>query len=170
LSLHVYRQLRGLEVFLVHPGGPFWKNKDAGTWTIPKGELAPGEEPLAAALREFQEETSLTPPGPFVSLGLVRQAGGKTIHAFASSADFEAAVIVSNPFPLEWPPRSGRTVDFPEVDRGEWFPLETAAKKMNAGQVDLLARLQRAIANFNSETQVNRFKSRIGIAPFPSQS
>jgi len=151
-GLLVYRRRNSqLEVFLVHPGGPFWKNKDAGAWTIPKGELAPGEEPLATALREFQEETSLTPPGPFRSLGLVRQAGGKTIHAFASPADFDAAMVVSTTFSLEWPPRSGRRVDFPEVDRGEWFSLETAAEKMNTGQTTLLARLQVALRNVPSE-------------------
>jgi predicted NUDIX family NTP pyrophosphohydrolase len=145
-GLLVYRTRDSpLEVFLVHPGGPLWKNKDAGAWTIPKGELAPGEEPLAAALREFREETSLTSSGPFVSLGLVRQAGGKIIHAFAAPADFDAAVIVSNTFSLEWPPRSGRIVEFPEVDRGEWFSLEAAAEKMNAGQVELLERLRTAI-------------------------
>lgn len=140
-----------VEVFLVHPGGPFWKNKDAGAWTIPKGELTPGEEPLATALREFKEETGLTPSGPFRSLGLVRQAGGKTIHAFASPADFDAAAIVSNTFTIEWPPRSGRAVAFPEVDRGEWFPLEVAITKMNAGQVDLLARLPLAMEKLDSE-------------------
>jgi len=147
-GLLVYRTRHAqLEVFLVHPGGPFWKNKDAGAWTIPKGELAPGEEPLAAALREFQEETGLTPAGPFGSLGAVRQAGGKTIHAFASPADFEAKAIVSNTVSLEWPPRSGRTLTFPEVDRGEWFTLEAAAAKMNAGQSELLARLSVATEN-----------------------
>ena len=152
-GLLVYRTRNAhLEVFLVHPGGPFWKNKDAGAWTIPKGELAPGEEPLATALREFKEETGFTPPGPFGSLGFVRQAGGKTIHAFASPADFDATAIVSNPFTIEWPPRSGRVVAFPEVDRGEWFSLEAAITKMNAGQLDLLTRLPLAIEKLDAET------------------
>ena len=142
-GLLVYR-VRGskLEVLLVHPGGPFWARKDAGAWTIPKGELAVNEEPLAAAQREFAEETGFTIEGPFASLGQVRQAGGKVIHAFVAEAEFDAAKIVSNTFRMEWPPRSGRFAEFPEVDRAAWFSLEEAAVKMNPAQSELLERLR----------------------------
>ena len=146
-GLLVYRA-RGdaLDVFLVHPGGPFWARKDAGAWTIPKGEFGPDEEPLAAAQREFLEETGFTVPGPFASLGQVRQAGGKVIHAFAAKADVDPAAIVSNTFRLEWPPRSGRFAEYPEVDRAGWFSLAEAAEKINPAQAELLARLRRAQA------------------------
>jgi predicted NUDIX family NTP pyrophosphohydrolase len=134
-----------LEVFLVHPGGPFWAKKDAGAWTIPKGELAPDEEPLAAARREFTEETGFTPEGPVASLGTVRQAGGKLIHAFAvEAAALDPEKIVSNTFTLAWPPRSGRQMEFPEVDRAGWFSVEAAAEKINPAQAELLARLAAA--------------------------
>ena len=144
-GLLVYR-LRGvdLEVFLVHPGGPFWAKKDAGAWSIPKGEFEAPEAALDAARREFTEETGMTIAGPFVSLGQVRQAGGKVVHAFAAEGDFDAEKIVSNTFQLEWPPRSGRRVDFPEVDRAGWFRFEAAAEKINPAQAELLARLRAA--------------------------
>jgi predicted NUDIX family NTP pyrophosphohydrolase len=135
-----------LEVFLVHPGGPFWAKKDAGAWSIPKGEFTDEESPLTAARREFTEETGQILPGPFASLGVVRPAGGKLIHGFASPADFDAAGIVSNTFKLEWPPRSGRWAEFPEVDRASWFSLETAAGKINPAQRSFLATLQAALA------------------------
>ena len=145
-GLLVYRLRDGsLEVFLVHPGGPFWAKKDAGAWSIPKGEFADDEAPLAAAQREFTEETGLLVPGPFASLGTIRQAGGKTIHAFAAAADFDAAQVVSNTFTLEWPPRSGRRVEFPEVDRADWFPLDAAGEKINPAQAELLTRLHRSL-------------------------
>lgn len=134
----------GLEVFLVHPGGPFWAKKDAGAWTIPKGELAPGEDPLACARREFTEETGVTIDGPFAALGTVRQAGGKLIHGFAAAADFDADQIVSNTFTLEWPPKSGRQSEFPEVDRAAWFSPAAAAEKINPAQAEFLTRLQSA--------------------------
>ena len=142
-GLLVYR-VRGtaLEVFLVHPGGPFWAGKDAGAWSIPKGEFAPEEDPLDAARREFTEETGVVANGPFAALGTIRQSGGKTIHAFLAAADFDAATIVSNTFQLEWPPRSGRLAEFPEVDRAGWFPLEAAAQKINAAQAELLTRMR----------------------------
>lgn len=145
-GLLVYRPRdTGLEVFLVHPGGPFWAKKDAGAWTIPKGELAADEDPLACAQREFTEETGFTIPGPFAALGTVRQAGGKLIHGFTASADFDADKIVSNTFKLEWPPRSGRWTEFPEVDRAAWFGLSTAAEKINPAQAEFLTRLRTAL-------------------------
>jgi predicted NUDIX family NTP pyrophosphohydrolase len=134
-----------VEVFLVHPGGPFWAKKDAGAWSIPKGEFLEGEDPLAAAQRELQEETGFRVDGPFTSLGTVKLAGGKRVHAFAATApDLDPAQLVSNTFQLEWPPRSGRQATFPEVDRAAWFDLATAAAKLNAAQQEFLARLAQA--------------------------
>jgi predicted NUDIX family NTP pyrophosphohydrolase len=145
-GLLVYRH-RGirLEVFLVHPGGPFWAKKDAGAWSIPKGEFAAGEDALAAAQREFTEETGVVIAGPFAAIGTIRQAGGKTIHGFSATADFDADKIVSNTFRLEWPPRSGRFAEIPEVDRAGWFPLEAAAGKINPAQAEFLTRLRAAL-------------------------
>lgn len=145
-GLLVYRLREiGFEVFLVHPGGPFWAKKDAGAWTIPKGELAPDEDPLACARREFTEETGVAVEGRFASLGTVRQAGGKLIHAFVSPADFDADKIVSNTFKLQWPPKSNRWVEFPEVDRAAWFSLAAATEKINPAQAELLTRLRTAL-------------------------
>jgi predicted NUDIX family NTP pyrophosphohydrolase len=127
-----------LDVFLVHPGGPFWARKDDGAWTIPKGEPDPGEEPLAAAVREFREETGFEVDGPFAPLPPVRQSGGKVVTAFAVEGDCDPAQLRSGTFPLEWPPRSGRFVDTPEVDRGAWFALDEARVKLLKGQVPLL--------------------------------
>ena len=135
------RRAGQLEVLLVHPGGPFWAKKDLGAWTIPKGEFT-SEDPAGAARREFTEETGQTLSGPFVSLGSIRQAGGKVIHAFAAETDFDATQIVSNTFTMEWPPRSGRMAEFPEVDRAGWFSIEEAAAKMNPAQTALLERLR----------------------------
>jgi predicted NUDIX family NTP pyrophosphohydrolase len=131
------------EVLLVHPGGPFWARKDAGAWSIPKGEYGDGDDPRAAALREFDEElgTSLPAGTELTDLGTVRQAGGKVITAFAASGDLDAAAISSNTFTIEWPPRSGRTQEFPEVDRAEWFGLDEAREKINPAQAELLDRL-----------------------------
>jgi predicted NUDIX family NTP pyrophosphohydrolase len=143
-----YRLRAGqLEVFLVHPGGPFWAKKDAGAWSIAKGELDEGEEPAAAAERELQEETGFTVPGPLLSLGTIKQAGGKVVHGFAAKADFDPAKFVSNTFELEWPPRSGRKTSFPEVDRTAWFDLQEAAVKINPAQATLLSRLREAIVD-----------------------
>ena len=133
---------RELEVLLVHPGGPFWKNKDLGAWTIPKGEIADGEDPLATARREFAEETSLRPDGPFEPLGNVTQKGGKVVHAWAFEGDCDPAAIRSNTYKVEWPPRSGQWREFPEVDRAFWFGLEDARAKINAAQAALLDRLE----------------------------
>jgi predicted NUDIX family NTP pyrophosphohydrolase len=130
-----------LEVLLVHPGGPFWKNKDAQAWSIPKGELGADEDPLAAARREFREELGFAADGDFVRLTPVRQRGGKTVHAFAVEADFDASQAKSNTFSMEWPPRSGRMQEFPEVDRAAWFPVGVALEKINPGQAPLLQQL-----------------------------
>lgn len=143
----LYR-LRGgkLEVLLVHPGGPFWKAKDLGAWSIPKGEYADGEEPLAAALREFGEETGfrLAPADP-MPLGEVKQAGGKLVRAWAMEGELDADNIRSNTFSLEWPPRSGRIEEFPEVDRAAWFSLAEASEKILKGQLPFLERLAQAM-------------------------
>jgi len=131
-----------LEVFLVHHGGPFWRNKDAGAWSIPKGELDADEDPLVAARREFQEETGFAIEGSFLALAPVSQRAGKTVHCFAVEADLDAAGSRSNTFSMEWPPRSGRTQEFPEVDRAGWFDLERAREKINVGQAPLLEQLR----------------------------
>jgi predicted NUDIX family NTP pyrophosphohydrolase len=138
-GLVLYRRRDGEpEVFLVHPGGPFWAGKDTHAWSIPKGEFAADEDPLQAAKREFAEETGLTPQGTFVVLPPLQQPGGKIVHAFAIEGDCDPAAIVSNSFTLEWPPRSGRRQEFPEVDRAAWFPLAAAREKIHKGQVALL--------------------------------
>ena len=142
LLLHRHRASEPVELFLVHPGGPFWARKDLGAWSLPKGLIDAGEEPLDTALREFAEETGhAPPPGPYLSLGEVRQAGGKIVLAWAAEGDVDARAIRSNTFRMEWPPRSRRYADFPEVDRAEWFTPEVAREKMHAGQGELLDRL-----------------------------
>ena len=140
LLLYRWRDDR-LEVFLVHPGGPFWARKDDGAWSIPKGELAPAEEPLAAARREFEEETGLAAAGEPIPLTPIRQAGGKLVHAFALEGEVDPASVVSNRFVLEWPPRSGERREFPEIDRAAWFAIELARQKILKGQVGLLEEL-----------------------------
>jgi predicted NUDIX family NTP pyrophosphohydrolase len=135
----------GLQVFLVHPGGPFWRNKDEGAWTIPKGEVGPGEDYLAAAVREFAEETGTTLTGNFVPLKHVTQKGGKVVHAWAIEGDLDPATIQSNTFEMEWPPKSGKRATFPEVDRAAFFDLATARKKINAAQVGLLEELDATV-------------------------
>jgi predicted NUDIX family NTP pyrophosphohydrolase len=132
----------GLEVFLAHPGGPFWKNKDAGAWTIPKGEVNEGEEPLAAARREFQEETGIVPAEPYLPLGAIRQKAGKTVHAWAWEGDADAEAVTSNEIRTEWPRGSGRWLTFPEVDRCAWFTPDAAREKINPAQAELIGRLQ----------------------------
>lgn len=135
----LYRSQDGaLEVFLAHPGGPFWKKRDMGAWTIPKGEIEPGEDALAAAIREFAEETGVRLAGEFRALPPIRQPGGKRVQAWAIEGDFEPAALVSNYFEMEWPPRSGKCERFPEVDRGAWFALEDARGRINKGQAALL--------------------------------
>src|ERR1043165_7512254 len=127
-GLLVYRRRNGLEVLLAHPGGPYWKNRDDGAWTIPKGLVEAGAELLATAQREFNEETGLTAQGPFCPLRPVKQKSGKTVHAFALERDFDLAGFTSIPFEIEWPPHSGRRQKFPEVDRLAYFDLATASK------------------------------------------
>jgi predicted NUDIX family NTP pyrophosphohydrolase len=135
------------EVLLVHPGGPFWARKDDGAWSIPKGECEPGEDPRTRALVEFEEETgtALDRGTELVELGDVRQRGGKVVVAFAAEGDLDADAVVSNTFELEWPPRSGRRQEFPEVDRAAWFGAEEARVKMNPAQAELIDRLARTL-------------------------
>ena len=144
-GLLVYRK-RGnvLEFLLVHPGGPFWKNKDAGAWTIPKGEVGTGETPLETALREFKEELGFEASGPFASLDSIKQKGGKIVHAWVCEADLDPSKIVSNTFQIEWPPHSGRMAEFPEIDRAEHFDFETAKSKINPAQIPFLEQVMRA--------------------------
>lgn len=138
----MYRRSRGaLEVLLVHPGGPFWMKKDVGAWSIPKGEYEAGEEALAAATREFKEETGLAAEGPYTPLTPIRQQGGKVVQAWAFEGDCDPASLKSATFSLEWPPRSGRRQEFPEVDRAGWFSLEEARRKILPGQVAFLDEL-----------------------------
>jgi predicted NUDIX family NTP pyrophosphohydrolase len=137
------RPERGAEVLLVHPGGPFWERKDAGAWSIPKGEHGDGEDPQACARREFEEETGTAlPPGALAELGTVRLGSGKVVAAWAAEGDLDPQAIRSNTFELEWPPRSGRTQAFPEVDRAGWFGLEAAREKLNPRQAPFLDRLR----------------------------
>ncbi len=138
----MYRRSRGaLEVLLVHPGGPFWMKKDVGAWSIPKGEYEAGEEALAAAAREFQEETGLAAGGPYTPLTPIRQQGGKVVQAWAFEGDCDAESLRSATFSLEWPRGSGRRQKFPEVDRAGWFSLEEARRKILPGQAALLDEL-----------------------------
>jgi predicted NUDIX family NTP pyrophosphohydrolase len=142
----MYRRSHGrIEVLLVHPGGPFWAKRDLGAWTIPKGEILPSEEPLAAARREFEEETGIAASGPVHPLGQVRLKSGKIVHAWAFEGDCDPAAIRSTTFKMEWPPRSGLEREFPEVDRGAWFPLDTAAERLTPGQAPLLDALGRLL-------------------------
>ena len=135
-----------LEVMLVHPGGPLWQNKDLGAWSIPKGEFLPGQDPLATAKREFKEETGGTVRGSFTEMMPVRQAGGKLVYAFAVEGDFDVTKLKSNTFSMEWPPKSGRMEEIPEVDRGEWFDLNTARIKMNPAQAAFIDQLEALLA------------------------
>lgn len=141
LLLHRLRDGR-LEVLLVHPGGPLWARRDEGAWSIPKGEYGPGEDPLSAARREFAEELGRpAPAGPVDELGEVRLKSGKRVQAWAIPGDLDASVVRSNTFSLEWPPRSGRQIEVPEVDRAEWFQLEEARRRINPAQAEFLERL-----------------------------
>lgn len=139
------RKLRELEVFLVHPGGPFFANKDRGSWTIPKGEYLQGEQPLEAAKREFQEETGFALSKTFLDLGSIQQAGGKIVLAWAFEGDCDPGRLVSNRCEVEWPPRSGRLIEIPEVDRGAWFSIAEATEYINPAQIPLLERLSRSL-------------------------
>ena len=135
------RRPAGVEVLLVHPGGPFWARKDAGAWSIPKGLVNEGEDWLAAAKREFQEETGMAIEGECLDLGAPKQPGGKTIAAFAREGDFDPASLKSNAFSIEWPPHSGRTAEFPEVDRAAWYSIDEAMEKAAPGQRPIIAAL-----------------------------
>jgi predicted NUDIX family NTP pyrophosphohydrolase len=137
----------GLEVLLVHPGGPLWAKKDAGAWSIPKGEIGDGEDPLRAAIRETREELGLEVSGDFRRLTPVRQAGGKMVHAWAIEAAFDATTLVSHMFEMEWPPRSGRRQAFPEVDRASWCSLEIARRRILAAQATFIDELEALLAS-----------------------
>ena len=142
-GLLLYRRSQnGLEIFLAHPGGPFWKARESGAWTIPKGVIDPEEDPLDAARREFTEETGIEPQGPFVPLGSIRQRAGKTIHAWAWEGDADANSTTSNEMRTEWPRGSGRWITFPEVDRCAWFGSVTAKARINPAQAELIDRLE----------------------------
>ncbi len=142
----LYRTRKGtLEIFLVHPGGPYWRNKDVGAWSIPKGSLEEGDDELTAAKREFQEETGSPIDGDFVELTPLKQPSGKIVHAWAVEGDIDAASVRSNTFPMEWPPRSGKMQEFPEVDRGAWFALELARQKILNAQRGFVDQLERRL-------------------------
>jgi predicted NUDIX family NTP pyrophosphohydrolase len=147
-GLLMYRIRSGaIEVLLVHPGGPFWSNKDQGAWSIPKGETKGDEDPLHAAQREFQEETGFAAQGDFISLGSVRLKSGKTIHGWAFQGECDPSLIKSNLITLEWPPKSGKFIDVPEIDRAAFFSVVEARTKINPAQVPFLDRLEEACGN-----------------------
>ena len=146
------RALGALEVLLVHPGGPLWARKDEGAWSIPKGEVEPDEEALAAARREVEEETGARPSGTFIALSPVRQTGGKIVHVWAIESDFDPASLKSNLFEMEWPPKSGNRRSFPEVDRAAWFDLETAGRKILPSQAVVLQHLQERLTETGVRT------------------
>jgi predicted NUDIX family NTP pyrophosphohydrolase len=151
-GLLLYRRHQGVwQVFLVHPGGPFWKAKDLGAWSIPKGEFEAGEDPLEAAKREFREETGLVIERDAVALTPIKQTGGKLIHAWAIEGDCDPGAIRSNTFSIEWPPRSGRVRQFPEVDRGEWFGLDDAQERLTKGQRGFVDQLRALLVARESE-------------------
>ena len=138
----LYKIINGdVQVFLAHPGGPFWKNIDLGAWSIPKGEFTDDENPLEAAIREFEEETGTKPHGNFIELDSVKLKSGKTIYAWALEKDLGATSIKSNEFEIEWPPKSGKITSFPEIDKAEWFSVDIALTKINPGQADLILQL-----------------------------
>lgn len=132
-----------LQVFLAHPGGPIWKNKDAGAWSIPKGELEEGEDPLEAAKREFEEEIGIKPQEPFYSLGSITQKSGKVVHAWAFQGDCDPSTTRSNEIEIEWPPKSGKMLTIPEIDRAEFFSISEAIEKLNPAQVPLVFALEK---------------------------
>lgn len=131
----------------MHPGGPYWAKKDEGAWSVPKGEFGDDEDPLTAARREFEEETGFTAVGELIPLEPLRQPGGKVVYAWAMRQDLDPSGLKSNTFSLEWPPRSGRQQEFPEVDRAAWFPIESARRKILQGQVGFLAQLEEGLGS-----------------------
>jgi len=143
----MYRRVAGtLQFLLVHPGGPFWKNKDAGAWSIPKGEVEETEDPFSAARREFEEELGIQPVGNFRELQSIKQKSGKIVHAWGFEGDCDPTRIKSNTFTIEWPPKSGKMTAFPEVDRAEFFGLEEARMKINPAQIPFLEEVVRSVA------------------------
>jgi predicted NUDIX family NTP pyrophosphohydrolase len=147
----LYRQRDGvIEVLLVHPGGPYWRNKDLGVWSIPKGEVEPGEDLLHRAKQEFSEETGFSATGTFLPLAPRQQASGKLVHAWAVEGNLDPDAITSNRFSLEWPPHSGRRQEFPEVDRAAWFDLATARLKITRGQLRFLSELEALLASHSN--------------------
>ena len=154
-GLLLFRKVNSqVEVFLAHPGGPFWARKDAGAWSIPKGECAANEDPLEAAKREFKEETGVEASGDFLALGESKQPGGKLVTAWALEKDVDAGAIQSNTFSLEWPPKSGKVQEFPEVDRAGWFALPEARAKILKGQIPFLDRLMEKLSADRPEISV----------------
>jgi len=146
-GLLLFRRTGGrIEVLLAHPGGPFWKGRDDGAWTIPKGGIHPGEDPLATAIREFKEETGFKPHGPFLPLGAITQRSGKIVHAWAFEGDCDPSGLRSVMTTTEWPPRSGRRIDIPEIDRAQFFSLDAGRRAINVAQIELLDRLVRTLA------------------------
>ena len=146
-GLLLFRRPHGeLEVFLAHPGGPFWRTRDLGAWTVPKGLVEEGEDPLVAAIREFEEETGIRPQGPFLPLGNIRQKAGKLVHAWAWKGEADPHRVRSNLMRTEWPRGSGRWLTFPEVDRCEWFDAQSAREKINPAQAELIDRLEAAFS------------------------
>lgn len=136
-----------VQVLLVHPGGPYFRNKDDGAWSIPKGEIEPDEDALETAKREFQEELGIAAAGPLIPLSPVKQKGGKVVHAWAFEGECDTTAVRSNTFAMEWPPKSGKQVEFPEIDRAEFFDLDTARRKINERQVGLLEELEELLAS-----------------------
>jgi len=147
------RGTQGLELLLVHPGGPFWAKKDLGAWSIPKGEYSETEDPLAVAMREFEEETGTHPRGELRPLGELTQPGRKVVTAFALEGDFDPASLKSNTFDMEWPPKSGRRASFPEVDRAQWFSPEMAREKILQGQREFIARLLEMVSSSSNKSR-----------------
>lgn len=142
----VFKKIKdGLGILLVHPGGPFWSKKDLNSWSVPKGEFDENEEAFDAARREFKEETGFLPEGEFIRLEPVKQAGGKLVYTWAVEGDIDVSMIKSNLFKMEWPPKSGKFKEFPEIDRAEWFPIETAKTKIIKGQIPILENLEKLI-------------------------
>ena len=141
---------KGLEVFLVHFGGPLWAKKDAAAWSIPKGEFGDGEEPLAAAKREFAEETGYFLDGDFLKLDPVKQPNGKIVHAWAFQGDCDPTTIRSNTFSMEWPPKSGRQTEFPEIDRADFFDVDAVSQKINAAQMSFVDECKQIVREFIS--------------------
>jgi predicted NUDIX family NTP pyrophosphohydrolase len=146
-GLLMFRTSPALEVLLVHLGGPFWTKKDAGAWFVPKGEIESGEDTLAAAKREFQEETGIEPQGPFLALGSVKHKSGKTVVAWAFRGDCDPSQIRSNTFRMEWPPRSGKMMEFPEIDRARFFTMEEARERIHSAEAEFLQRLPGLLSN-----------------------